>query len=70
MDEWEVYPRVAAATALKSQEEGVARQSRTAEELHQNAMKMIRGARAATELLMKQGLIPPKSSDVVRARCL
>jgi malate dehydrogenase (oxaloacetate-decarboxylating) len=60
MDEWEVYPRLAVATALQSQEEGVARLSKTAEELHQNAVKVIRDAQAATELLIKQGLIPPK----------
>lgn len=62
MDEWEVYPQVAVATALKAQEEGMARLSRTPAKLHGNAVKVIRDAQAATKLLLDQGLIPPTPS--------
>ena len=37
MDEWEVYPRVATATAMKAQEEGVARLAKSAEQVYQEA---------------------------------
>jgi malate dehydrogenase (oxaloacetate-decarboxylating) len=59
MDEWEVVPRVAAETALAAQAEGVARLSRTREELVASARRSIQEARAATELLMREGLIAP-----------
>jgi len=58
MDEWEACPRVAAATALKAQEQGLARLSRTREQLHEGAVKIIRQAREATRLLMREGIIP------------
>jgi malate dehydrogenase (oxaloacetate-decarboxylating) len=58
MDEWEVFPRVAAATGLEAQRQGVARLTRTAEQLHREAVQVIRQAREATRLLMSAGLIP------------
>jgi malate dehydrogenase (oxaloacetate-decarboxylating) len=58
MDEWEIYPRVAAATALKAQEQGVARLVKSGEQLLEQASQMIRQARAATGLLSKEGCIP------------
>jgi len=59
MDEWEVYPRLAVATAQKAQEQGVARSSATAEELYDKAWRTISSARKATELLMEGGVILP-----------
>jgi len=59
MDEWEVYPRLAVATAQKAQEQGVARSSATAEELYHTAWRTISSARKATELLMEGGVILP-----------
>jgi len=58
MEEWEVYPRVAVATAMKAQEQGLARVAKTAEQLHQDATQVIRQAREATRLLMRDGIIP------------
>lgn len=58
MDEWEVFPRVAVATALKAQEEGVAKLMKTREQLYDGAVTIIRQAREATQLLMKEGIIP------------
>ena len=59
MDEWEVYPRLAVATAQKAQEQGVARSSGTAEEPYDKAWHTISSARKATELLMEGGVILP-----------
>jgi malate dehydrogenase (oxaloacetate-decarboxylating) len=59
MDEWEVYPRVAAATALKAQEQGVARLSKSGAQLREQASRIICQAAEATQLLMQEGCIPP-----------
>ena len=59
MDEWEVFPQVAAATALKAQEQGLAKTMRARDELHDGAARIIRQAREATQLLMREGLIAP-----------
>lgn len=59
MDEWEIVPRVAAATALTAQAQGLARVRRTREELLVGAAKMIRSARESTAALMERGLIAP-----------
>jgi len=59
MDEWEVYPRVAVACAQKSIDQGVARIKPSRDELYQRASAIIKAAREATELLMKEGLIKP-----------
>jgi malate dehydrogenase (oxaloacetate-decarboxylating) len=58
MDEWEVFPGVAVETAIRAQEQGVARLSKTREQLHEQATKAIRDAREATQLLMREGFIP------------
>jgi malate dehydrogenase (oxaloacetate-decarboxylating) len=59
MDEWEVFPRIAVATALKAQEQGVARVARSSEELYAEAWRIMGQAREATEVLMRAGLIQP-----------
>ena len=58
MDEWAVHARVAAAAGLAAQEEGVARLTRSREQLIGGAETRMREAREATELLMRAGLIP------------
>jgi malate dehydrogenase (oxaloacetate-decarboxylating) len=40
MEEWEVFPRIAVATALKAQEQGIARVSRNSEELYTAARRI------------------------------
>ncbi|HHY94990.1 MAG TPA: NADP-dependent malic enzyme [Firmicutes bacterium] len=59
MEEWEVYPRVAAAVGTKAVEQGVARINLSREELLARAEEMIRKARSSTALLMREGVIPP-----------
>jgi malate dehydrogenase (oxaloacetate-decarboxylating) len=64
MNEWEVFPRVAVACALKSIEQGVARVKPIRQELYDRASAIIRNARESTELLMKHGLIKQPPSEV------
>lgn len=61
MEEWEVVPRIAVATAMKAQEEGVARLLRTREDLHNSAVRRIREVREAMKVLLAGGVIvaPP-----------
>jgi malate dehydrogenase (oxaloacetate-decarboxylating) len=59
MDEWEVFPREAAATGMKAQEQGLARLSKTWEQLNEEATSVIRNTREATQLLMRERYIPP-----------
>jgi len=64
MQEWEVYPRVAAAVGMKAQEQGVALLKKTREELFKEAEIIIKKARDEIHLLMKEGFIadPPKDT--------
>lgn len=59
MDEWEVYPREAVAAAMKAQEQGIAHLQKSRQQLYEEASKIIREAREATQLLMREGLIAP-----------
>jgi malate dehydrogenase (oxaloacetate-decarboxylating) len=59
MDEWEVFPREAVATAMKAQEQGLARLTKSAEQLYRQAKETILGARAMLEGMMGQDLIAP-----------
>jgi malate dehydrogenase (oxaloacetate-decarboxylating) len=57
MDEWEVFPRQAAAVAVKASEQGLARLSTTYEEEYERAATIIRRARDMTQTMMKAGFI-------------
>jgi malate dehydrogenase (oxaloacetate-decarboxylating) len=57
MDDWEVFPREAAAVAMKAQEQGVARVSKTYEELYEHAHKIIKRSRDLTHMMMQEGFI-------------
>src|SRR5512139_1167727 len=56
MDESEVAARVAVATAMKAQEQGIARLAKTPAQLHDDALRLVRAARDAAQLLMREGL--------------
>jgi malate dehydrogenase (oxaloacetate-decarboxylating) len=62
MEEWEVFPRVAAAVGMKAQEQGLARVSAGHDELHERARARIAAARAMVDALRSAGLIadPPE----------
>jgi malate dehydrogenase (oxaloacetate-decarboxylating) len=57
MDQWEVYPRVAVATAMQAQRQGIAALSKPREQLLDDATKLILQARQATELLVRERII-------------
>ena len=58
MDDWEVFPREAAAVGMKAIVQDVARITMNYEELLKIATEKIKQARAMTELLMQEGFIP------------
>ena len=58
MDEWEVFPREAAAVGMKAIEQGIARLDLSREELYGRAGEIIGRARQQVQLLMEKGIIP------------
>jgi malate dehydrogenase (oxaloacetate-decarboxylating) len=58
MDEWEVFPREAAAVGLKAIELGLARIELTGQQLRESASARIKMAREQTQVLMREGFIP------------
>jgi malate dehydrogenase (oxaloacetate-decarboxylating) len=63
MDDWEVFPREAAAVGVKAQEQGVARLGLSREELLSRATQIIQQAQEMTRCMMDKGLIPPLPED-------
>ncbi|MEO0090797.1 MAG: malic enzyme-like NAD(P)-binding protein, partial [candidate division WOR-3 bacterium] len=63
MDDWEVFPREAAAVGMKAIEQGVARIVMDRDSLYKKALETIKEARKEIQFLMKKGLIkkPPKA---------
>ena len=57
MDEWEVFPREAAAVATKAVEEGIAQNPMSYDEELRNAEEIIRRSRDLTESMMANGFI-------------
>ena len=57
MDDWEVFPREAAAVAVKAQEQGLARKTVTYEEEFKQATEIISRSRNLTKMMMKDGFI-------------
>ncbi|MBD3285257.1 malate dehydrogenase [candidate division WOR-3 bacterium] len=65
MDEWEVFPREAAAVAMQAISDGVAGITDVTYEDEMNkAEKIIKNARESVQLLMKEGQIPPAPEGV------
>ena len=61
MDEWEIFPREAAAVGLKAIEQGVAGRSLTKMQLIKNATRIIARAQRQTRVLMEAGVITPSA---------
>lgn len=64
MDDFEVHPRVAVATAMKAQEEGLAAWHFDQTELRQMAEEKMRSVREAMRVMLREGLIPPPPEDI------
>jgi malate dehydrogenase (oxaloacetate-decarboxylating) len=64
MDDWEIFPREAAAVAMKAQEQGLARLSSTYDEEFARASAIIKRSRAMTQMMMDEHFIEmPTDSD-------
>lgn len=57
MDDWHVYPKVAAAVGVKAIKEKVADRKMSYDQLYNQAMAMIKRSRAITSDMMKKGFI-------------
>jgi malate dehydrogenase (oxaloacetate-decarboxylating) len=63
MDDWEVFPREAAAVAMKAQEQGLARIEMSYDELFEKATSIIRRSRELTQTMMAQDFIAKAPED-------
>ena len=63
MDDWEVFPREAAAVAMKAVEQGLARIETTYEQEFQLATRIIKRSRDMTKRMMEEGFIPEPPED-------
>jgi malate dehydrogenase (oxaloacetate-decarboxylating) len=63
MDDWEVFPREAAAVAMKAQEQGLARIPMTYEQEFENARRIIGRSRDLTHMMMEKGFIAEAPED-------
>ncbi|MCB9006005.1 MAG: NADP-dependent malic enzyme [Ardenticatenaceae bacterium] len=59
MEDWQVFAREAAAVGMKAQEQGVARLTKSYDELYQHALLMIGRSRNLTQMMMEEGFIAP-----------
>ena len=57
MDDWEVFPREAAAVGVKAIEQGLARKELSYDDLFEQAVNIIKRSRELTRLMMDQNLI-------------
>ena len=64
MDDWEIYPKEAAAVGMKAIEQGVARLKYSEDELFQMAERIIKLAREETHMMMEKGFIPMPPDDL------
>lgn len=63
MGDWEVFPREAAAVGMKAQEQGVARLTKSYDELFEHATHIIGRSRNMTKRLMEEGFIAPAPEE-------
>jgi malate dehydrogenase (oxaloacetate-decarboxylating) len=63
MDDWEVFPREAAAVGMKAQEQGVARLKMSYDDLLDQAKVIIKRSRDITRLMMREGFIAEPPED-------
>jgi len=63
MDDWEVFPREAAAVGMKAQEQGVARLQMSYDDLLDHAKTIIKRSRDLTRTMMREGFIAEPPAD-------
>ncbi|MDR0956931.1 MAG: NADP-dependent malic enzyme [Endomicrobium sp.] len=57
MNEWEIFPKVAAAVGIKAIKENIADRKLNYDKIYENAKLLIKRSRAITEVMMKKGCI-------------
>ncbi len=63
MDDWEVFPREAAAVAMKAIEQGLAKFTMTYDQEYDQAMRIIKRSRDLTKMMMEKDFIPEPPPD-------
>jgi malate dehydrogenase (oxaloacetate-decarboxylating) len=63
MDDWEVFPREAAAVAIKAQEQGVTKLNLSYDELYEHAHRIIKRSRDMTHNMMEEKFIEDAPID-------
>ncbi|MCA9924566.1 MAG: NADP-dependent malic enzyme [Anaerolineales bacterium] len=63
MEDWHVFAREAAAVGMKAQEQGVARLTKSYDELFEHALTMIGRSRNLTRMMMDEGFIAPAPEE-------
>ena len=63
MDDWEVFPREAAAVGMMAQEQDVARLKMSYDELFEHATHIIGRSRKLTKMMMNEGFIAEAPED-------
>lgn len=63
MEDWEVFPREAAAVGMKAQEQGLARLQVDYDELLRQAYTIIKRSRDLTQMMMREGFIAEATVD-------
>jgi malate dehydrogenase (oxaloacetate-decarboxylating) len=58
MEDWRIYPKIAAAVGVEAQRAGLAGTEAPYDELFERAERIIRRSRNLTELMMEEGFIP------------
>jgi malate dehydrogenase (oxaloacetate-decarboxylating) len=58
MDDWEVFPKEAAAVGMKAQEQGIAQLEKSYDELLEQAHSIIKRSRDLTTMMMNENFIP------------
>jgi malate dehydrogenase (oxaloacetate-decarboxylating) len=64
MEDWEIYPRQAVATAAKAMEQGIARLKLSRREVYDHAAAVIKRSQDMVKILMREGLIRPPPPGV------
>ena len=65
MEDWEIFPKMAAAVGMEAQKAGIAGLEKSYDELYENAKKIIQRSRKLTQFMMEKDFIPeaPESPE-------
>ncbi|MCX5781523.1 MAG: NADP-dependent malic enzyme [Elusimicrobia bacterium] len=61
MDDWEVYPRVAASVGIKAIEQKIAGKKMSWDDIYRQSKEIIKRSRSVTKVMMKKGFIKKSS---------